>query len=206
MAEPAHDGDQRILSAAEQLFSTHGFDATSMQRIATTAGVSKASVFHHFGSKQELYLAVLQNACRELHDAWVAHDDGSSGQTSQLRHFAATHLEHLFERENLSRVVLRSLLDSGQELGRDMAEQVFSEQFTRLVELVRSGQDAGLISPHIDGAHAAIAVVGMNTMLFQSWNVLRHLPGGKFSDFHASGGLLFDIVLRGLTSQQGVKA
>lgn len=206
MTEPAHVGDQRILKAAEKLFSAYGFDAASMQRIATAAGVSKATVFHHFGSKQELYLAVLQSACRELHETWLTRGDATTDQVTQLRHFATTHLDQLFERENLSRVVLHSLLDDSQELGRDMAEKVFSEQFNRLVELIRSGQQAGFISRQLDCAHAAIAVVGMNTMLFQSWNVLRHLPGSHFKDSHTSGELLFDIVLKGLMARQGDKA
>jgi AcrR family transcriptional regulator len=49
----------RILDAAEALFMEHGFEATSLRSITTTAGVNLAAVNYHFGSKEELFQAVL---------------------------------------------------------------------------------------------------------------------------------------------------
>jgi AcrR family transcriptional regulator len=49
----------RILDAAESLFMEHGFEATSLRAITTEAGVNLASVNYHFGSKEELFQAVL---------------------------------------------------------------------------------------------------------------------------------------------------
>jgi AcrR family transcriptional regulator len=49
----------RILDAAENLFMEHGFEATSLRAITTAAGVNLAAVNYHFGSKEELFQAVL---------------------------------------------------------------------------------------------------------------------------------------------------
>jgi AcrR family transcriptional regulator len=49
----------RILDAAESLFMEHGFEATSLRSITTAAGVNLAAVNYHFGSKEELFQAVL---------------------------------------------------------------------------------------------------------------------------------------------------
>src|SRR5258708_1806514 len=49
----------RILDAAEALFLEHGFEATSLRAITTHAGVNLAAVNYHFGSKEELFQAVL---------------------------------------------------------------------------------------------------------------------------------------------------
>lgn len=49
----------RILDAAERLFMAHGFEATSLRAITATAGVNLAAVNYHFGSKEELFEAVL---------------------------------------------------------------------------------------------------------------------------------------------------
>ena len=49
----------RILDAAESLFMEHGFEATSLRSITATAGVNLAAVNYHFGSKEELFQAVL---------------------------------------------------------------------------------------------------------------------------------------------------
>jgi len=49
----------RILDAAERLFLEHGFEATSLRQLTTAAGVNLAAVNYHFGSKEELFQAVL---------------------------------------------------------------------------------------------------------------------------------------------------
>jgi len=49
----------RILDAAESLFMEHGFEATSLRAITAAAGANLASVNYHFGSKEELFQAVL---------------------------------------------------------------------------------------------------------------------------------------------------
>lgn len=55
MAQPTKD---RILDVAEELFAEHGFGATSMRTITTTAGVNLAAINYHFGSKEGLVEAI----------------------------------------------------------------------------------------------------------------------------------------------------
>lgn len=49
----------RILDEAEHLIHLRGFHSTSMEQIAAACGMTKANLFHHYGSKEELGLAVL---------------------------------------------------------------------------------------------------------------------------------------------------
>jgi AcrR family transcriptional regulator len=53
------DTKTRILDAAESLFMEHGFEATSLRSLTTAAGVNLAAVNYHFGTKEELFQAVL---------------------------------------------------------------------------------------------------------------------------------------------------
>ena len=53
------DTKSRILDAAEHLFMEHGFEATSLRSLTSTANVNLAAVNYHFGSKEELFQAVL---------------------------------------------------------------------------------------------------------------------------------------------------
>lgn len=50
---------EHILETAEFLFNTNGFNAVGVDLIRDTAGVSKTSMYRHFGSKNKLILAVL---------------------------------------------------------------------------------------------------------------------------------------------------
>src|ERR1700737_3819431 len=55
---------QAILTHAAQLASAEGLGAVSLQRLATDLGISKSGLFAHFGSKEELQLATVEEASR----------------------------------------------------------------------------------------------------------------------------------------------
>ena len=55
----SQDTKSRILDVAEQLFMEHGFEATSLRSLTTAAGVNLAAVNYHFGTKEDLFQAVL---------------------------------------------------------------------------------------------------------------------------------------------------
>lgn len=50
---------EKILDACFKVFARHGYANTSTTMLAEAAGISKALIFHHFNSKKELYLSVL---------------------------------------------------------------------------------------------------------------------------------------------------
>src|SRR6478609_5386444 len=54
------EGRERIAQEAQPLFVARGFYAVSMQQIADAAGVNKATLYHHFRDKEELFLEVVR--------------------------------------------------------------------------------------------------------------------------------------------------
>lgn len=52
-----------ILEAAKRMFTHHGFDGASMDQIAAEAGVSKLTVYSHFGDKDALFIAAVESHC-----------------------------------------------------------------------------------------------------------------------------------------------
>lgn len=59
---------EMILSAARRVFLEEGFDGASMQHITALAGVSKATVYNHFPSKDQLFEAVMLEQVRQLRE------------------------------------------------------------------------------------------------------------------------------------------
>ncbi|RDG37691.1 TetR/AcrR family transcriptional regulator [Streptomyces corynorhini] len=55
-----------ILDAGRELFLQHGVDRVTMDTVAARAGVSKATVYSHFGDKRRLFLAILHDASESL--------------------------------------------------------------------------------------------------------------------------------------------
>lgn len=77
-----------ILAAARRLFLDHGFDAVAMDMVAQQAPVSKATLYAHFASKEELFAAVVvDEADRVVEEVWrIAPESDDIGD--MLRHIA----------------------------------------------------------------------------------------------------------------------
>lgn len=197
---PRSETVARILTAAEELFSRHGFDAVSMNDIAGVANVSKANIFHHFESKNALYHAVVRNACADSVERLqqLQHEDGAI--PGRLADFAGNHLKSLLEHDRVSRLILRELLgEKGARHAQDLAEKVFGENFAILVEIVRTGQRRGELRADFDPAMVATLLIGANVFFFQSREVLRHFKDVDFArEPERYSGMLMDLLLAGI--------
>lgn len=180
--QPDRSSIERILAAAEQLFGEMGFDAAAMSTIASHAGVSKANIFHHFKSKQELYQAVLTNACKETRERIERLENASGKFEEKLQHFAASHLQGILQHSNLARLILRDLMENGEARGKALAEQSFGPNFAKLVDIIRNGQNRGELRADIDPAMVAVMLLAANLYYFQAHPLLRHFPGVDFAD------------------------
>jgi AcrR family transcriptional regulator len=58
-----------IVDEATRLFAERGYEGASMADLAERVGLRKASLFHHFPSKEQLYAAVLERPVRDVRDA-----------------------------------------------------------------------------------------------------------------------------------------
>ena len=64
---PVHgEARERVLRAAHQLFVNHGFADVSMQQIAASAGITKATMYHHYRSKEALFLDVCHREVEQM--------------------------------------------------------------------------------------------------------------------------------------------
>lgn len=199
LSTPGTDATERILAAAKDLFAESGFDAVSMNAIADRAGVSKANVFHHFKSKNDLYLAVLKIACSESH-AQIDQLGSNKGLfVARLRDYSASHLASMLQDEKISRLVQRDMLENGPQRGKEFAEQVFGQNFARLVDILRSGQKKGELRKEIDPAMLATLLIGADVFFFQSREVLRHFPDVSFTAApERYSAMLAEILLHGI--------
>jgi AcrR family transcriptional regulator len=142
-----------ILDAALTAFSQKGYHATSLEDIAGEAGVSKALIYEHFASKQELHADLIARNARELTQR-VAGALSSVDIESTVERLA-TGLEAFFafveERRDAWRMLFRDAADPESSAVLDrMVEQVTAE-VTLLIsqdpgarELTRVGDDRSL--------------------------------------------------------------
>lgn len=169
-------GARRIESAARRLFASRGYSGTSMAEIAAAAGVSKATVFHHYRSKRALYEALLGDAFAGFREQLIPLLDTGRNLEHSLREFTAAHLDRLTRMQGTMRLIAREML-SGTAASSDLfAGSGMSHNFSLLVEEMRRGQERGTVRADVDPGLAIFLVLAANWFLFQSSALLRRNP------------------------------
>lgn len=73
-----------VLAASTRLFVTQGFHATSMREIAADSGVSVAGIYHHYPSKEQILVALLDLTMAEIRWRLVAAREEGTGETERF--------------------------------------------------------------------------------------------------------------------------
>lgn len=93
-------GRRGVLDAAAELFVTQGYEGTTLRQIATAAGIKAGSIYHHFDSKEALFLAVLRDGMAVMVEAFEKASGASSSSIDtgeRLRAHVRAHLGAIFE-------------------------------------------------------------------------------------------------------------
>jgi TetR/AcrR family transcriptional regulator len=170
-----------ILDAAERLFAEKGFAATSMRDLAEASGVSKALMHHHFGSKEDLYLAVkrrIVQRCLEVHQPHLA--EGVE-PAQQLVEGIRTLFRFYGDNPTVLRIWAWSQLEGDVDVWPWEEVHVHS-MLERVEDLKRSGVLRGDLDP-------ALMLVVIRAMAFHWWQFrqthtrqFEHLNGRETLD------------------------
>ncbi|WP_433337747.1 TetR/AcrR family transcriptional regulator [Spirillospora sp. CA-294931] len=147
---------QAIVAAAREVFVRDGFD-TGMDVIAAAAGVSKVTVYNHFGSKEELFTEVMGQAMDEAH-ASVAELRARVAEIAEVREaLTRTARVQVAAATDPSRLALRNLVTSElrrfPELARSYQRRGPARSGADLAELLKDLCGRGLLTiPDLDVA------------------------------------------------------
>ncbi len=142
--------EARILGAGERVFARAGFNGATMAEIAELAGLPKANLHYYFGSKHELYRAVL---ARTLHD-WLVPMDGlvpEAEPRAALEHYIRAKMQMSRERPDASRVFANELLHGATVLGELMRTELRA-MVRRKAAVIDAWVAAGRMAP-VDAVH-----------------------------------------------------
>lgn len=141
----AHDSEasrRALMDAGAALFARHGFAGTTLDMIAARAEANKALVAYHFGSKDGLYLAVLDAAVEAVLDKVGAAAESGGTPGARLRAHIRSLALALSEVPHLcSMVSMEYATGRQQDAPGPMAS--LSRLFLRTDALVREGEAAG---------------------------------------------------------------
>ncbi len=181
---------ERVINAAFTLFVQRGFADVSMQQIADEAALTKATLYHHFRDKQDLYLATMRMAFTRNQATLMSRIGANPSMPVLIREVLAFVLES--KRADIQRL----MADFHQHVDKE-TQQRFWTEFPRpwhmlepiVQQAIDRGEvgdpDAAFVSKYIYGAIAGYA------------HIMRMHDGGDLDDTVLSH--FADTVLRGIS-------
>ena len=134
-----------LIAAGRELFGQRGFDGASIRAITRSAGANLGAVTYHFGSKRNLYAAVLEEGLRPI--ARRVTDAVRSGGTAldRMIRVVEAYFEHLEEHPDMPQLLLQEV--AAGKRPPTVVFEVISTVKTSLVELHAEGVREGSIRP-----------------------------------------------------------
>ncbi|OBF57071.1 TetR family transcriptional regulator [Mycobacterium sp. 852002-50816_SCH5313054-b] len=132
---------QRILYAATEVFATRGFTAATMADVVAGSGASVGSIYHHFGGKNELFLAIFEQMATAV-DRRIEEAMRQAGEAADPRRIFELHvrayLEAMWENRHLARVLTSGDTPPGFEVARRDRMQAAFRRWMAVLELDKS--------------------------------------------------------------------
>lgn len=197
----------RILAAATAAFAAHGYGGASMDAIAARTQTTRALINYYFGSKEKLYLAVLERVYSEIRDAEAALDLDHLPPIEAMRRVIELTYDYYVEHEYFVRIVVAENQARGRHLKRSAALRSLNRPIVeRLGAVVARGQAAGVFRRDVDTVdiHMAIAALGMFNVTNQfTFGALFQRDMGAKGDVAGRRGIVADIILSWLVPARG---
>jgi TetR/AcrR family transcriptional regulator len=172
-----------ILSEATRLFAERGYEGASMGDLAERVGLRKASLFHHFPSKDALYATVLEQLLEGVKGAILSTASSDGSFEERLDRLSDALTAQLAADPHASRLLVREAMDWGPVM-RDRLARTINDVLAAALEFTRAGQREGVFNPDIDAAQVIVSLIGIHFMPFAIGEVVERFIGT--SPFHAT--------------------
>ena len=145
---------QRILAAAELVFSRDGFHGATTREIAREAGVNEVTIFRHFHTREELLRATLERGCAAF-EALIRADEIWKGKLAdRLERYVRQMYAVLRERESIARAFISEAHALPESIRSNLHEFMLKKK-AGFVAVLQDAQQMGLIRADVDVSAAA---------------------------------------------------
>ena len=160
---------QAILDVAQALFAQYGYEGLSIRDLAEHCGLAKATLYHHFRDKQELFMSVLTQEMVSLHGRIMLAATSEHSPPEKLRLVINTYGQLIGERRSLIMTTLHANVELESQL-RQFAKTHKQYLLGPLTQIVQQGIDQGDFRA-VDAQMSALCLIGMLNA-FVSYQVL----------------------------------
>jgi AcrR family transcriptional regulator len=193
----------RIVAAATDEFAARGFKGASMDAIAARTRTTRALINYYFGSKEKLYIEVLERVYAEIRDAEAGLDLDHLAPADAVRRIVEFTYRYYIDHEEFVRLVVAENQARGRHLRKSKAMRTLNRPIIeRLGRVIERGQAAGLFRRDVDPVevHKSIAALGMfNVTNRHTFGAIFQRTMGADGDVARRRDVVADIILSYLT-------
>ena len=182
---------QAILDVAQALFAQQGYEGLSIRDLAEHCGLAKATIYHHFRDKQDLFMCVLTREMLSMHARIVSSASGETSPLEKLRLVVDVYCEMIGERRSLVMTTMHANDELGVQL-REFGKTHKQHLLGPLTQIVQQGIAQGMFRP-VNTQMSALSLIGMLNA-FVSYQIL-------FADTVFEGDIaenVLDLFLNGI--------
>jgi AcrR family transcriptional regulator len=157
-SQDRHRKREALLRAAVRMFNARGFHATTLDDVANSLGVTKPTIYHYFGNKENILLECVERGLSELSAAArAAAKDGDRG-LERLRAFLIRYAE--INMDDFGRCVIRTADEQLSPDGRRRFRAAKADIDRALRAMIEDGVADRSVAPQSDVKLAAFALAG----------------------------------------------
>ncbi|MEU1970366.1 TetR/AcrR family transcriptional regulator [Microbacterium sp. NPDC019599] len=148
-----------LLAVATEVFAEEGYSGARVDDIAERTRTTKRMIYYYFGGKEQLYLAVLENAYRGIREAERAIDVDHTDPVAAIRQLAELTFDHHVTHDAFIRLVAIENIHRGEFIRRiDSLRTLAQPAKTLLDEILERGRAAGVFRTDVDAIDVHLVI------------------------------------------------
>jgi AcrR family transcriptional regulator len=167
---------EEIVAEATRLFAERGYEGASMGDLAERVGLRKASLFHHFASKDVLYATVLTELMDRVKSAILSAAMAEGSFAERLDGLTDALTSTLGAQPHAARLLVREAMDWGPVMKEGLGRSV-NDVLAASLEFAKAGQREGAFNPDLDPTHVIVSLVGIHFMPFVIGDIVEGFTG-----------------------------
>ncbi len=173
---------QRILDVAIQEFSAKGYDGARVDDIMRLAKVSKNLIYHYFGSKEKLFIAVLESAYQGMHTYQMSWPLDVSSPIDGIRKLVRSTFKYWRDNPEFIGLLNSENFHKGKHLRKSkLTKAGYSGLLGNIASLLKEGEEAGDFRSGVDPVEFYISISALAYHYLSNRYTLSYLLDRKFS-------------------------
>jgi TetR/AcrR family transcriptional regulator len=166
----------RILEAARIEFVSYGLSGGRVDRIAAQSAVNKNLIYHYFGSKDALYLAVLERIYADLRASQQDQDLRNLPPVEGMKGLVSSTFDHFVATPDLIRLMSIENIHYGEHLKRSASTRpLYSGLLDTIRILLKRGQQEGVFRANVDPVDLYLSISGLAYFFLSNQHTLSWL-------------------------------